>query len=403
MASSGSAGRSRVTEPTVRTKATIAAGEQRRPRTQPEQRADDPEDERLGEHERHHLAAASRRRRAAGRPRGSAPTTVIDSVLKMRNAPANRAIAAISAVVAWKSAVDARSAAARSCGEDSTYGSADRRASRAADDRGAVRARRRGRCRRGVTPSVANTAWAVRSGTMTVRPNGAGQRAVAGDDPDHAVGRSGRRRPGRSAASRARSPSWAASRSVMSALCSSGSGQRRPGDEGEVVEPAVGRRIDAEDRDRRRQGARRRRAPGRGRCVARGPGAATATPGVPAMAATRLGRQAGLAERRDPQVGAADEVADGAADRASTPAFVASPANRTRDAEGDPERAERDRARAGAQAAEGEPVQRHRAARRYSPSSASRAMSGVASWLSRRPSSIVSRIRPSPMTRTRSA
>ena len=40
--------------------------------------------------------------------------TVIDSVLKMRNAPANRAIAAISAVVAWKSVVDARSAAARS-------------------------------------------------------------------------------------------------------------------------------------------------------------------------------------------------------------------------------------------------------------------------------------------------
>ena len=42
--------------------------------------------------------------------------TVIDSVLKIRNAPANSAIAAISAVVAWKSAVEARSEAARSCG-----------------------------------------------------------------------------------------------------------------------------------------------------------------------------------------------------------------------------------------------------------------------------------------------
>ena len=42
--------------------------------------------------------------------------TVIESVLKMRKAPVNRAIAAIIAVVAWKSAVEARSEAARSAG-----------------------------------------------------------------------------------------------------------------------------------------------------------------------------------------------------------------------------------------------------------------------------------------------
>ena len=44
-------------------------------------------------------------------------TTVIESVLTMRNAPAKSAIAAISAVVDWKSAVEARRPSARSCGD----------------------------------------------------------------------------------------------------------------------------------------------------------------------------------------------------------------------------------------------------------------------------------------------
>ena len=56
MASSGSAGRSRVTDPTVRTNATIADASSA-PRTSPSERTDDAEDERLGEHERHDLAA----------------------------------------------------------------------------------------------------------------------------------------------------------------------------------------------------------------------------------------------------------------------------------------------------------------------------------------------------------
>ena len=45
--------------------------------------------------------------------------TVIDSVLKIRNAPPNSETAAMSAVVAWKSAVDDRSDAARSAGVNS--------------------------------------------------------------------------------------------------------------------------------------------------------------------------------------------------------------------------------------------------------------------------------------------
>ena len=61
--------------------------------------------------------APAARSRPSSRTRS---TTVIDSVLKIRKAPANSAIAAISAVVAAKSAVDARIDAARSRGDDRT-------------------------------------------------------------------------------------------------------------------------------------------------------------------------------------------------------------------------------------------------------------------------------------------
>ena len=58
---------------------------------------------------------------ARSRPTSRARSvTVIDSVLKMRNAPPNRASAAMSAVVAWKSTVEARIEAARSSGPEST-------------------------------------------------------------------------------------------------------------------------------------------------------------------------------------------------------------------------------------------------------------------------------------------
>ncbi len=82
----------------------------------------------------------------------------------------NRAIAAMSAVVAWKSAVDERSEAARSAGDESTYGSVSRFASRAAVTAAASAPSAR-RMSTLVTPSWSNTACAVRSGTTTVRPN----------------------------------------------------------------------------------------------------------------------------------------------------------------------------------------------------------------------------------------
>ena len=69
-------------------------------------------------------------------------TTVIDSVLKMRNAPANRATAAMSAVVAANSPVDARSAAPRSRGEDARYGRVDDRRLEGLDDAAAAWLRR---------------------------------------------------------------------------------------------------------------------------------------------------------------------------------------------------------------------------------------------------------------------
>ena len=113
--------------------------------------------------------------------------TVIDSVLKMRNAPANSAIAAISAVVAWKSAVERaqrrrRGPAART----GRTARAVRRASRAAEtvagvgaggeadvdagDAGLAEDRLRGPQRDDDGP-----------------PERAGQRPVAGEDADDAV------------------------------------------------------------------------------------------------------------------------------------------------------------------------------------------------------------------------
>ncbi len=97
-------------------------------------------------------------------------TTVIDSVLKTRNAPANRAIAAISEVVAWKSEVDARRAAASSCGVDSTYGSSRRRSSRAASTVATSAPASRPMSTRS-TAVRSNTVWATCRGTTTIRPN----------------------------------------------------------------------------------------------------------------------------------------------------------------------------------------------------------------------------------------
>ena len=105
--------------------------------------------------------------------------TVIDSVLKMRNAPANRAIAAISAVVAWKSVVDARSEAARSCGEDSTYGCVwQPRLERGGHGRRVGRAGRAPMSTR-VTPVSPKTGLRGPQRDDDGPPEGAGQRSVA--------------------------------------------------------------------------------------------------------------------------------------------------------------------------------------------------------------------------------
>ena len=61
--------------------------------------------------------APAARSRPTSRIRSS---TVIESVFTMRNAPAKSAIAAISAVVAWKSAVEARRPSASSFGVEIT-------------------------------------------------------------------------------------------------------------------------------------------------------------------------------------------------------------------------------------------------------------------------------------------
>ena len=93
----------------------------------------------------------------------------------------------------------------------------------------------------------------------------------------------------------------------------------------------LGGRVDPDDRHRRRQRvARSRTAPCRDTCGARTSGATTATPGVAATVVERGLRQPRLAERRDAQVGPADERGrPSRSTAASIPAFVARPAKST--------------------------------------------------------------------------
>ena len=90
--------------------------------------------------------APAARSRPTSRTRSA---TVIDSVLKMRNAPTNSATAAMSAVVAWKSAVEAAAPPAMSAGDERTYGSAIRRDPQRGRVGRGVRAGRERRRRRG--------------------------------------------------------------------------------------------------------------------------------------------------------------------------------------------------------------------------------------------------------------
>ncbi len=79
-----------------------------------------------------------------------------------------------------------------------------------------------------------------------------------------------------------------------------------------------------------------------------------ATPGVPAMSGDRVGAQAGLAERRDAQVGPTDEVVDGAAHRCLDARAGGQAGEQDGDAERDAERAQDRAQRSRPEAAEGE-------------------------------------------------
>ena len=175
--------------PSTDTMAVASTSPSASPRTDPS----DAEDERLANMNDmtwRRLAPAARSR-PTSRMRSA---TVIDSVLKIRNAPANRAIAAMSAIVTAKSVVEARSVAAMSAGVDRTYGCAVRPPSSArsdAGDRGAL----------GEADVDARDARAAEDGLRGLqrdddRPPGCVVgRAVAGDDADDAVRDACRRRP----------------------------------------------------------------------------------------------------------------------------------------------------------------------------------------------------------------
>ena len=109
--------------------------------------------------------------------------TVMASVLKIRKAPPKSASAATSAIVARKSAVEARRAAMRSPGVDSVYGSdVSRRSSDAMtavmSPPGASPTSAR------LTASVPTRACAAPSGTMTLRPAGSGSPGTAARMPE---------------------------------------------------------------------------------------------------------------------------------------------------------------------------------------------------------------------------
>ena len=198
------------------------------------------------------------------------------------------------------------------------------------------------------------------------------------------------------------SPSWRASVALTSAVGSS------PDDRGRCRRRGSGRgrAARAPDRCRRaspaRAGARSERSRAEVRAAARTTAPRRRRPGVPRLRRASLIGQPALTERprrAAPRRRRASSTARSTA--ASMPAFVARPAYRTATPRATPIVVRAVRSGSGAQAAPGESVET--AHRRQRPRLASRAIRAVASWSARRPSSIVSRMRPSPMTWTRSA
>ncbi len=158
------------------------------------------------------LVAPAARSRPTSRARSA---TVIDSVLKIRKAPPNSASAAIRAVVAWKSTVEARIEAARSAGPDTTYGSEVIRLSRSTVTASTV-APAPSRTSTRDTPSVPKRSCASCRTTITVRPSvvpgGPSPRRIPAIGSDF-----GPSAPSSAIVSPSRSPVSCAIRSVISA------------------------------------------------------------------------------------------------------------------------------------------------------------------------------------------
>ena len=342
----------------------------------------------------------------AARSRPSSRTrsiTVIDSVLKMRNAPGEQGDRG-----------DQRGRRLEVGGRGAERGGEvlRRREDVRLDESARPRARRdrRPASRPGAEDDVdAGDAVVVEdgrapsaAGTTTVRPT----RPTSGPSPARiptTAIRDGVAGAALEVSSRAeRRPSSAARRSVISAPGSSGR-EGRAGDERDVVDLRLGngsmpRTVTGGGRPSPVERLRHEVGP----ALEGGRGDGDARRLVDRGHASR--RQAGLAERGDPQVRPADEVAHGPVDRRPRcRRSSARPANSTatpRATPSDASGASRSgRARRLRQASDVSDI----AARAYSPSWASRAMSGAASWLRAGRARSSSRMRPSPMTRTRSA
>ncbi len=181
-------------------------------------------------------------------------------------------------------------------------------------------------------------------------------------------------------------------------------GRRRAADDVEVADAALARQVDAEDGDRLGRGrpsgtGGQERAP-----FGRRGGQGHARDGLDRR--ERPIAETCLGERADPQVRAPDAGVCLALHGCLEARVDGEGRHEHGDADRDAERREQRARGPGDEVAPGvrdESAHGWGGRAAYRPSCASRAMSGAARWSSRRPSSISSRMVPSPMTRTRSA
>ena len=272
----------------------------------------------------------------------------------MRNAPANRAMAAISAVVAANSAVEARSDAARSADDETTYGSRVRLVSNAwVTPAGSVPGASTTSTRE--TPVSSKIRSAVMRGTTTVRPSAppsgpsparrpmildlagfAGAERIVSDDPT-----------GQAFGCRQ------ALRDQRTRLVFTGEGTSC--DQDQVMHPRVRDRVDAKDRHGRCQATGRRRGAQVGPPFQRGRRDRDARGGRDRR--HRVGSEPGLPERRDSQIGPSHEVARGAFGRGRDPGVGGQAREQHRDPERDAHGREERPQGPGGEAPPGEPGQ----------------------------------------------